>query len=39
VLSLYNDLKIHATWLWEGRKPRPEEVEPAVQELKHDLPE
>ncbi|MCF8258022.1 MAG: efflux RND transporter permease subunit [Flavobacteriales bacterium] len=39
VLSLYNDLKIYATWLWEGRKPSPEAVEPAVQELKHDLPE
>lgn len=39
VLSLYNDLKIHAVWLWEGRKPRPEDVEPAVQEMEHDMPE
>jgi multidrug efflux pump subunit AcrB len=39
VLSLYNDMKIYTVWLWEGRKPRPEEVEPAVQEMDNDIPE
>jgi multidrug efflux pump subunit AcrB len=34
-LSLFNDLKQYLLWLWEGQRPTPEEVEPAVQELKH----
>lgn len=34
-LSLANDMRQYALWLWEGERPTPEEVEPAVKELKH----
>jgi multidrug efflux pump subunit AcrB len=41
VLSLYNDIKVYAVWLWEGKKPRPEQVEPAAQEweAERELPD
>ena len=33
LLALSNEIKVGGTWLWTGKKPSPEEVEPAVQEL------
>ncbi len=33
MLTVLNRAKILAVWLWEGKKPEPESVEPAVQEL------
>jgi multidrug efflux pump subunit AcrB len=36
LLSLSNRLKVYGTWLWEGKKPSHESVEPAVQELESE---
>lgn len=36
-LSFVNDLRIYANWLWEGKKPSEEQVEPAVREKKFEL--
>jgi multidrug efflux pump subunit AcrB len=33
LLSLGNTLKVYTLWLWEGKKPSKESVEPAVEEL------
>ena len=33
LLSVGNSVKVYANWLWEGKKPTKEEVEPAVEEL------
>jgi multidrug efflux pump subunit AcrB len=33
LLSVGNSIKVYTYWLWEGRKPSKEEVEPAVEEL------
>jgi len=35
-LSFFNDMRIYAKWLWEGKKPNAEEVEPAVKEMKFE---
>jgi multidrug efflux pump subunit AcrB len=34
LLSLGNTVKVYALWLWEGKKPSKESVEPAVEELR-----
>ncbi|UZR93657.1 efflux RND transporter permease subunit [Chondrinema litorale] len=39
LLASMNALKVHLYWLWEGKKPTPEEMEPAVQELKAEIPQ
>ena len=36
LLSLLNDLRSHAQWLWTGEKPTAEEVEPAIIEKRND---
>lgn len=37
ILLVYlNRLKTHWMWLWNGKKPSPEEVEPAVKELREE---
>lgn len=33
VLSLFNEARQHLLWLWEGKKPTREEIEPAVREM------
>ncbi len=33
LLSVGNSIKVYATWLWEGKKPTKESVEPAVEEM------
>lgn len=33
LLSLNNEMIVYLTWLWEGKKPTKEEVEPAIIEL------
>jgi len=33
LLSLNNQMIVYLTWLWEGKKPTSEEVEPAIIEL------
>ena len=33
LLSLGNTLKVYTQWLWEGKKPTKESVEPAVEEM------
>lgn len=35
-LILFNRVKVYALWLWEGKKPSPESVEPAYQELEFE---
>lgn len=35
-LSFFNDMRIYTKWLWEGKKPNAEEVEPAVKEMKFE---
>lgn len=40
LLSITNTAKVNISWVWKGRKPTKEEVEPAIQELeadKHDF--
>jgi multidrug efflux pump subunit AcrB len=40
LLSVTNTIKVHLIWLWEGRKPSKEEIEPAIEELeveKYDI--
>lgn len=39
LLSVGNSLKVYAYWVWEGRKPTKEEVEPAVEEMKELIEE
>lgn len=34
LLSLGNSIKQYSIWLWEGKKPTREEIEPAVEEMK-----
>lgn len=36
-LSFFNDVRIYVNWLWEGKKPSEEQVEPAVREKKFEL--
>jgi multidrug efflux pump subunit AcrB len=36
MLQMTNSLKVHLLWLWEGKRPSPEEVERAVQELESE---
>ncbi|TNF30441.1 MAG: efflux RND transporter permease subunit [Bacteroidetes bacterium] len=36
LLSVTNSAKVYLTWLWEGKKPSKEEVEPAIQELESE---
>ncbi len=36
LLQLSNTIKVYFTWLWEGKKPSPEEVERAVKELESE---
>lgn len=39
LLSVGNSLKVYLNWLWEGKKPSKESVEPAIEEMveqKHD---
>lgn len=36
LLLVINAIKRGAIWLWTGEKPKPEEVEPAVRELKYE---
>lgn len=33
MLTLLNKLRVYTVWLWEGEKPMPREVEPAIMEL------
>lgn len=33
MLTILNRLRVYSTWLWEGEKPMPREVEPAIMEL------
>ncbi len=34
LLSVANDIKVYTLWLWEGKKPSKESVEPAIEELR-----
>lgn len=34
LLVIMNDIKVHLKWLWTGKKPTAEEVEPAIREMK-----
>mgnify|MGYP000159157394 CR=1 FL=1 len=36
LLSVGNALKVYTLWLWEGKKPSKESVEPAIEELHQD---
>ncbi|NNE54443.1 MAG: efflux RND transporter permease subunit, partial [Flavobacteriales bacterium] len=36
LLSLSNSIKVYGSWLWEGKKPTKEDVEPAIQELESE---
>lgn len=36
LLSVLNSAKVYINWLWEGKKPSKEEVEPAIQELESE---
>ncbi len=36
MLSYVNDLRVNVKWLWTGTKPKREEVEPAIKELKDE---
>jgi predicted RND superfamily exporter protein len=33
LLSVGNTIKVYLLWLWEGKKPSKESVEPAIEEL------
>ncbi len=33
LLLIYNDIRVAVRWLWTGRRPSPESVEPSVREL------
>jgi multidrug efflux pump subunit AcrB len=33
LLIFFNDMRVYIKWLWEGKKPSREEVEPAVKEM------
>ena len=39
LLASFNSLRGHVFWVWEGHRPAPEKLEPAVKELNAKIPE
>jgi multidrug efflux pump subunit AcrB len=36
MLTLLNRIRVYVTWFWEGKPPRPREVEPAIMEIESE---